>query len=109
VLLTERSTHLREVPAFRVVARLQDGPAALADPATLTAVPATELVSRWGEGEFLPFTSDATATLFRTNILPDLRRGQKQDVLELKITDAAAASLADGSYQGVLYLEVRYY
>jgi hypothetical protein len=29
--------------------------------------------------------------------------------LELKIADNAVPALAEGSYQGVLYLEVRYY
>ena len=66
-------------------------------------------MSRWGEGQFLPFAGDATLTLFRTTILPELRRGQKQDSLELKIADGVAVSLPDGSYQGVLYLEVRHY
>jgi hypothetical protein len=99
----------REVPAFRVVAYFQNNQAALVEPASATAIPATHLISRWGQGEFLSFTSDATVTLFRTTILPGLRRGKKQNLLELKIADYAAASLPDGSYQGVLYLEVRHY
>lgn len=99
----------REVPAFRVVAYFQNSQAALLEPESSTTISASELVSRWGEGQFTPFTSDATLTLFRTTILPDLRHGQNQGALELKIADGVAASLPDGSYQGVLYLEVRHY
>jgi len=98
-----------EVPGFRLVAYYQDAGAALTDPATSTALPAATLRTRWGQGAFVPFASDATATLFQTSVLPAVRRGEKQDVLELKIDDALVPSLPDGSYQGTLFLEVRHY
>ncbi len=99
----------REVPAFRVVAYFQNSQSALVEPSSAAAVPASSLISRWGQGEFMPFSSDNTVTLFRTTILPAIRRGEKNDVLELRIADPAASSLPDGSYQGVLVLEVRHY
>jgi len=98
-----------EVQGFRVVAYYQNAGAALTDAATSTALPAASLRTRWGQGSFIPFASDATATLFQTSILPTVRRGDKQDVLELKIDDALVPSLPDGSYQGTLFLEARHY
>jgi hypothetical protein len=98
-----------EVQGFRVVAYYQDAGAALTDVATSAALPAAALRTRWGQGAYLPFASDATATLFQTSVLPTVRRGEKQDVLELKIDDALVPLLPDGSYQGTLYLEVRHY
>jgi hypothetical protein len=98
-----------EVPAFRVVVYFSNPQAALMQRDSTQALPAQQLLSRWGRGDFLPFASDSTVTLFRTAILPGMRRGQKQDLLELKIADNAVPALAEGSYQGVLYLEVRYY
>ena len=97
-----------EVQAFRVVAYFQDSGAALTNPTTSTALPATKLLTRWGTSAFAPFASDATASLFHTSVFEN-RRGEKQDSLELKIDDAMATSLPNGSYEGTLYLEVRHY
>jgi hypothetical protein len=98
-----------EIPAFRVVAYFSNPQAALMQTDSAQVLPAHQLLSRWGRGDFLPFASDSTLTLFRTTILPGMRRGLKDDLLELKIADYALPALAEGSYQGMLYLEVRYY
>jgi hypothetical protein len=98
----------REVPGFRVNAYFSDQAVALLEPTIGAAIPANELMARWGDG-YLPFDANGTVTLFRTAILPDLRRGQRQEMLSLKIVDSALPSVQDGTYQGVLTLEVRNY
>ena len=100
----------REVPGFGVVAYFRDPQAALVDPSNAASIPASDVLGRWGQGQFQSFhASDATLTLFHTTVLPELRRGSESQTLELEIAKNALAALADGEYQGVLYLEVRNY
>lgn len=100
----------RDVPGFGVVAYFRDPQAALVDSDTDTSVPAGYVMARWGSGQFHPFqASDASLTVFHTTVLPELRHGNESQNLELKIADNATASLPNGEYQGVLYLEVRNY
>ncbi len=96
-----------EIPGFRIVTYFQNGHAAMVDPVVGAAVSATDMLARWGATPFLPFSPDGTVTLFRLNVEPGLRRGEKNDILELKIVDDAANSLPGGSYRGVLNIEVR--
>ena len=99
----------REIPAFRVVATVRNGNAAMKDVSTTTAIPAADLESRWGDKEFVSFDLAATLTLFEMTVEPEHRQGEKQGLLELKVADRAISSLPDGSYQGVLDIEVRNY
>jgi len=99
-----------ETPGFRVVAYFHDSQAALTDMPSSTSVPTKDVMARWGDSLFRSFDEAGTSlTLFQTTVLPDLRRGQKSQTLQLKIADDALSSLPDGIYQGTLYLEVRNY
>lgn len=98
----------RETPGFRVMAYFRDPGSALVDPVGATSVPASDVLARWGHTPFQPLdANDSAFTLFRTSVLPDRRRGNESQILELKIADPAVITLPDGAYQGVLYLEVR--
>ncbi len=98
-----------EVPGFRVVAYFSDPEAAVVDDSNGASAKATQLRVRWGTGDFLPFASDASTTLFRTSVLSGPRRGSLQQTLSVKFADSALPTLPDGDYRGVLYLEVRNY
>lgn len=98
-----------DVPGFRVVAYFADPKTAVLDPSHGTALDATQLLVRWGPGNFLSFASDASPTLFRTSVLSGPRRGNLRQTLALKIADNALPTLPDGDYEGVLYLEVQHY
>lgn len=99
----------RETPGFGVVAYFRSSDAALMESDSATAVPAGNILARWGEAQFRPFRGDATLTLFHTAVLPDMRRGTTSQTLQLKIADNLVAALPNGEYQGVLYLEVQNY
>ena len=100
----------RETPGFGVQAYFLDSGSALVNPSSATRVPAADLVARWGQGSFQPFSSgDAKVELFRTSVLPELRHGNESRTLELRISDPVLSNLPDGQYQGVLYLEVKNY
>ena len=98
----------REVPGFRVDAYFSNQQAALVETNSGVGISAGDLLARCG-GDYLPFDSSGSVTLFRTAILSDSRRGQQQETLSLKVADRTLATLRDGTYQGVLTLEVRNY
>jgi hypothetical protein len=99
-----------ETPGFGVVAYFRNSNAALQEPESATAIPASSVMARWGQTRFQSFKSgDATLTLFRTAVLPDARRGTTSQTLQLRIADDLVPTLPNGEYQGALYLEVRNY
>jgi hypothetical protein len=100
----------RETPAFGVTAYFRDPHAALSDKVGGNTVSAGQVLAKWGTPSFSPFSDvDGRVQIFDTAVLPGRRRGQRSENLELKIAEDTLASLPDGDYQGVLYLEVRNY
>ena len=105
-----------EVHAFEVVAYFADPGAALRDAATGVAIPSAYVLGRIGQGGYRPFAESNYAgpaggslSLFRTAIVPGASRGQRQDLLEIKVDEALLPGLPENSYRGTLYLEARHY
>jgi hypothetical protein len=86
----------RETQSFRVLARfVGDGP-----------ISTSNVQVRMERGEFRDFArKGGQAVLFNVPITARNRQGYEQRTVELKINDAAAASLANGVYR--VSLEVR--
>jgi hypothetical protein len=99
----------QEIPAFRVVASFHDANAALLEPWTSTVIRAGDLECRWGPREYQRFGADASITLFSATVPPEVRQGEQHHGLQMKIADDRLPSLPDGSYEGVLIIEVRQY
>jgi hypothetical protein len=88
----------RETQSFRVLARFVGEGELLA----------SAVQARMEGGEFRDFPmKNGQSVLFNVAISARNRQGREQRMMELKIDNAVAASLADGVYRGRLSLEVR--
>jgi hypothetical protein len=91
------------------VARFQNPEKALTNPDSSMTIATVALEARWTGDEYLPFSSDGIVTLFRKIVTAESRQGTKQRLLQLNLSDKALSSLPDGSYRGVLLIEIRHY
>lgn len=105
-----------EVRAFEVIGYFNDTNAALVDAFSGAAIPSAHVLGRLGLPMYRPFSettsfgpADRSLLLFHTPVSHENRRGRQQDLLELKIEDIFLPDLPRGGYQGILYLEARYY
>ncbi len=105
-----------EVRGFEVIGYFATPESALVNAVTDTAVPAAYIQGRWESDRFQRFNEihqvgspGASLRLYSQSISPGRSRGARSGLLELQIDPGLSAELPDGSYRGVLYIEVRHY
>jgi hypothetical protein len=98
----------QETPGFSIAAYFRDPNAALEEVTSGTSLRADDLTVSWGADQGQLFQS-GEATLFQRAVDSGQRRGKESEALSLSIANDVVATVEDGDYQGVLYLEVRSY
>ncbi len=106
----------REVQGFEVVSYFANPRAALVNDAATGTIPADRVLGRWGNEAFRPFKeinaigpAGSSLRLFGKSISHGDSRGSRDDILNVSIDSEYAATISEGKYTGVLYVEFRYY